>query len=660
MSEPQEKLRSLQSHYRSGKHNLAREFFGPCMSSFSRYRRAAGFFSSSVLRTWAECLPRVAADQDVRIQLLVSPEISEADKQAFGRAVDDAEKQRILDSSIEHFVKDVFDFQNTRTRSEQEILRGKLLAWLIVHGRLELRFAINVHHNQEYGIFHTKIGVFDYPWGDCVAFTGSANESNTAHAINSESVDVYRSWVESERERIETKIEEFDEAWNANSPNLKVIPLSAKALEYVTTAAPEELPSIEPTAPEPEEPADLLATLWPHQKEAVEAFMAAGHGVLEMATGTGKTRTALAIAGLLKSDDRIESLIVTMEGIDLLKQWYADLCSWGAEHGFKRVLRHFESNHEDEDYLLMPSGSILLCSRSALRPVLRDLQRSKQVPTLIVHDEVHDLGSPGSRANLQGQPQLFPYRLGLSATPERFYDADGTNFIATEIGEIVFKFGLEEAIRAGILCPFDYLWIPYRLTNEDKQDLHNVYAREAGARAQGNPWTAEKLMIEISRVYKKAREKLPNFAGWLKTQPKDFLKSSILFVEDRQYADDLYGTVHGQTHRYSCYYADDPPAVLQRFARGELDCLITCHKISQGIDIRTLEKIVLFSSSKSRLETIQRLGRCLRRDPARPQKVATVVDFVLVDDKGNPDPDGIDYGRFSWFQVLSQVRPDHP
>jgi superfamily II DNA or RNA helicase len=660
MSEPQEKLRLLRSHYRSGKHNLAREFFGPCMSSFSRYRRAAGFFSSSVLRTWAECLPRVAADQDVRIQLLVSPEISEADKQAFGRAVDDAEKQHILDSSVEHFVKDVFDFQNTRTRSEQETLRGKLLAWLIVHGRLELRFAVNIHRNQEFGIFHTKIGVFDYPWSDCVAFTGSANESNTAHAINSESVDVYRSWVQSERERIETKIEEFDEAWNANSPNLKVIPLSAKALEYVTTAAPEELPNIEPRAPEPEEPADPLATLWPHQKEAVEAFMAAGHGILEMATGTGKTRTALAIAGLLKSEGNIESLIVTMEGVDLLKQWHADLCSWGAEHGFKRVLRHFESNHENQDYLLMPSGSILLCSRSALRPVLRDLQRSQRVPTLIVHDEVHGLGSPESRSNLQGQPQLFPYRLGLSATPERFYDADGTNFITTEIGPIVFKFGLEEAIRAGILCPFDYLWIPYRLTNEDKQDLRNVRAREAAARAQGNPWIPEKLMIEISRVYKKAREKLPNFARWLKKRAKDFLKSSIIFVEDIQYADNLYSTVHEQTHRYSCYYATDSPEILERFAQGELDCLITCHKISQGIDIRTLEKIVLFSSSKSPLETIQRLGRCLRTDPDRPQKIATVVDFVLVDDNGNPDPDGIDYDRFSWFQVLSQVRPDHP
>jgi superfamily II DNA or RNA helicase len=273
---------------------------------------------------------------------------------------------------------------------------------------------------------------------------------------------------------------------------------------------------------------------------------------------------------------------------------------------------------------------------------------------------VHGLGSPESRSNLQGQPQLFPYRLGLSATPERFYDADGTNFITTEIGPIVFKFGLEEAIRAGILCPFDYLWIPYRLTNEDKQDLRNVRAREATARAQGNPWTPEKLMIEISRVYKKAREKLPNFARWLKKRAKDFLKSSIIFVDDIQYADNLYSTVHEQTHRYSCYYATDSPEILERFAQGDLDCLITCHKISQGIDIRTLEKIVLFSSSKSPLETIQRLGRCLRTDPDRPQKIATVVDFVLVDDNGNPDPDGIDYDRFSWFQVLSQVRPDHP
>ena len=257
-----EGVRRLAAHYRTERHNLAHDFFAPCLAAFSRYRRAAGFFSSSALRTWAGCLPRLAAESDVRIQLLISPEISGTDAQAFTQTVNEGDRQRLLASSVEHFVRDVFEFQQTSSHAREETLRGQLLAWLIVQGRLEVRFAVNLHKDRELGIFHKKIGIFDYPWGDCIAFTGSDNESTSAHEINSESVEVYRSWIESDRERIETKIEEFEEAWAAKCPNLKVLPLSTAALEYIRTIAPEHPPDLSGraiAAPAANPP----AVLWP-------------------------------------------------------------------------------------------------------------------------------------------------------------------------------------------------------------------------------------------------------------------------------------------------------------------------------------------------------------------------------------------------------------
>ena len=65
-----------------------------------------------------------------------------------------------------------------------------------------------------------------------------------------------------------------------------------------------------------------------------------------------------------------------------------------------------------------------------------------------------------------------------------------------------------------------------------------------------------------------------------------------------------------------------------QFARGEIDCLITCHRISQGIDIRALQNVFLFASARAKLETIQRIGRCFCTDPANPDKRARVIDFV--------------------------------
>ena len=247
-----------------------------------------------------------------------------------------------------------------------------------------------------------------------------------------------------------------------------------------------------------------------------------------------------------------------------------------------------------------------------------------------------------------------------SATPDRAYDAEGTAFIEREIGPVVFRFGIEDAIRARILCPFRYVALPYQLTEEDKQDLQQVRRREAAAKHNGQPWTKEQLWIELSRVYKKAREKLPAFARFLSAQTPDFLKWSILFVEDREYADALYPIIHQRTHKYSCYYAEDQADVLRRFIAGDLDCLITCHKISQGIDIRALEKVILFASASARLETIQRLGRCLRTNKEQPDKMATVIDFVLANENGEPDPEGVDYERYVWFQNLASITSETP
>jgi len=90
---------------------------------------------------------------------------------------------------------------------------------------------------------------------------------------------------------------------------------------------------------------------------------------------------------------------------------------------------------------------------------------------------------------------------------------------------------------------------------------------------------------------------------------------------------------------------------LKRFANGDLECLVTCHKVSEGIDIKSLENVVLFSSAKARLETIQRIGRCLRIDPDNPNKTATVVDFIRSDERKSYDEE-----RAEWLTNLSKIK----
>ena len=81
---------------------------------------------------------------------------------------------------------------------------------------------------------------------------------------------------------------------------------------------------------------------------------------------------------------------------------------------------------------------------------------------------------------------------------------------------------------------------------------------------------------------------------------------------------------------------------IERFAKGELDLLIACHRISEG-GYKTVDTVVLFSSNASRLETIQRIGRALRTNPINPEKRALVVDFVYTEGDSSADKSRMDW-----------------
>jgi superfamily II DNA or RNA helicase len=93
------------------------------------------------------------------------------------------------------------------------------------------------------------------------------------------------------------------------------------------------------------------------------------------------------------------------------------------------VIRHFGSFHDRDRFEMDPRLTILLVSRPALAPALRALTKKTGQKTILIHDEVHRLGSPANRDALAGPSEAIRFRLGLSTTHEREYDASGTQFI---------------------------------------------------------------------------------------------------------------------------------------------------------------------------------------------------------------------------------------
>lgn len=636
---------NLKSFYRSGHSDLGRDFFVPCLSSCTSYKRAVGYFSSSVLTAWAQVLPRIAELDTIRIQLLASPVLSDQDKDAIQNAVSPEKRDRLLQEYADQIVLDAIDFSKAPLNVA---LRLKLLTWLIANNKLELRFAFPEHIDTP-GTFHEKIGVFEFPSDRIVAFSGSANESEYGYSRNYESIEVFRSWLPHDIERVRNKCEQFEDAWHGNALGLRMLPLSENALAQVKSRAPNQPPSPSEFA----EAFELEHNRWRHQDIAVERFLEHERGVLEMATGTGKTRTALRIFKRLVEKDEIDTLIVATDGTDLLDQWFAQLLTTTQEieRGFS-VIRHYYDYHDRERFQLNPKLKILLTSRLALPPALRSLKSADATRTLLIHDEVHALGSTQNRADLSKLSNDIRFRLGLSATPEREYDQVGTQFIEEHIGPVIFRFGLDEAIRQGILAPFYYYPLGYWPDENDRQRLQAIYRRQAARENTDNPMSKEELWTALAYVHKTSAAKLPIFRNFI-DQSSNLLTRCIIFVETREYGEKVLEIVHRHRHDFHTYYSEDDSNTLKRFAKGDLECLITCHRLSEGIDIQNLTTVILFSSARSRLETIQRMGRCLRIDPTNPTKRANIIDFIRQSD--DPQERNTDMKRQLWLAELAAI-----
>ena len=616
--------------------DLIHNFYEPSLRAATRYERGVGYFTSNWLKMAASGLADFAG-RGGRARFVVSPHMSANDWAACKQGLDAQEDATLL-ASLRDVVEDLPNSLEAKTLST--------LAWMIADGVLELRIAIPSADLD--GDFHDKFGAFIDNIGDIVAFHGSMNDSAKAFR-NYESISVFYSWMD-EREalRVRDYQERFSKIWTNSDPNVQVFDLPASIHQNLvrfteTDSRPYKTPKTTPK---------LKSDKWRHQAEALKAFLEQKCGVLEMATGTGKTRTAVSIINELLSAKRIDTIVVTMSGSDLLAQWYKTLIQ-SVNVG---VYRHYKNFKEAGDFLSAPPMKILLIARQQLATTLPNLPESSWDTTLVVADEVHGFGSASMVRDLTGVVSRHAYRLGLSATPEREYDEIGNEFIETEVGPVIFQFGLEDAIKRGILCEFDYEPLAYQLSDDDRAEIRSAFARHHARIARGEPSSDEVLFREIALVRKTSLTKLPPFLEHVRNN-RELYERCLIFVETAEFGEHVQKMLMSEHIDYHTYYQADAALVLEKFGKGDYDCLISCHKLSEGIDIQSVRNIVLFASARSELETTQRLGRCLRIDPTNPSKRAHVVDFV---DSGNTEDDidgsEADQERFSRLSKLSSVR----
>jgi superfamily II DNA or RNA helicase len=377
-----------------------------------------------------------------------------------------------------------------------------------------------------------------------------------------------------------------------------------------------------------------------------------------MATGTGKTRTSLKIFDRLLRENSVSSLVVATYGNDLLDQWNNTLLNHFNEETL--IYHQYGGTSQMGSFLrrVRDQLEVLVISYDNLHKCIEHDSSDVLSNCLLIADEVHNIGSSTRRDRLKGKLKNFSHKLGLSATPLDPYNEERNEFLLDEVGSIIFEFDIKDAISRRILCEFEYKPLFYSLSEKDKKNQKDAFGKFKAMKEKDPTTPKSRLYIMLSKIRKKSEEKLPVFKKFISENPS-ILEDAIIFVETMEYGKKVQELIHDSTKQYRTYYGVDDEENLQDFSSGEVSTLVTSRAISEGIDIKSVKNVVFFSSGRSRRTTIQRMGRALRTDPSNPEKVATIVDFVVEEDiNANSDSSErvpADKERYEWLKELSGV-----
>lgn len=619
----------LRLEYRSDESDIVREFYAPCLSASVSYWRAVGYFTSQGLSLAAKGLADFI-DSGGRMRLVASPYLSPEDVDAIVRGYE--ERAAVVERALLRELD-----LNQLALDDLALNRLECLAWLIAHDRLEIKLAIPRDSRDLGGIYHEKQGIFIDSEGNVVAFSGSSNETVGGLLSNFEAIDVFWSWDDPQG-RVALKVMNFDRLWTNVTNRLEVVPFPDAVKKRLVTLAR----SSPPNQGESRETFQAPVRLRDYQSMAIEAWFAAKHhGILAMATGSGKTITAIsALLRLFRRTGRL-FVVIACPYQHLVEQWATE-CE---RFGIRPVLAYrsrqtweatlasqiTQFNFEARDLVVT-----IVTHSSLATAAFQDLLAQARGPSMLVADEVHHLGTTVA---LQTLPPNFAYRLGLSATPDRWMDEVGTAGIHGYFGNTVYEYSLRDAIRDGRLTPYYYYPHVVELTEAELDDYSQLTTRIArlsalASRDSGARQHLEALLRQRSNLLNKAVGKLAALERLVSLEPE--LKYALFYCAPGQLdaVTDLLGVKLGLTvHPFTA--AEDSRtrgSLLKSFAAGKLQGLVAMRCLDEGVDVPVTQTAYILASSSNPREFIQRRGRILRR--ASGKSSATIHDLIAVPPQG--------------------------
>jgi len=343
-------------------------------------------------------------------------------------------------------------------------------------------------------------------------------------------------------------------------------------------------------------------------------------------------------------------ILVVCPYLNLAKQWGREMARFGIA-----AIPCFESRAKwesklQEAYQKLAAGlteiiGVVVTNDTFLSSAFQATLQPKLGHHLLIADEVHNLGASKIKTAL---PEFIQLRLGLSATPERRYDPEGTKAIFDYFGDIAYEFTIADAIKADppVLCPYFYYPVLVDLTPTEAEKYHELTLQLVrhlpSDDSEGMSDQLMWLLIKRARLLASAANKLPALTtvlNGMETKPEKAIvycgdgrvEQPVTDEEERQIraVARLLGEEHGLRVRKFTYEEspEEREAILTGLREGNLDAVVAIRCLDEGIDMPEVRYGFLLASSTNPRQFVQRRGRLLRRAPGKAR--AVIYDFIV-------------------------------
>ena len=628
------KNEDIKFKYDSDKDDIVNEFYIPVLSNSVEYYRMSGYFSSSSLAIAARGIADFILNNG-KMKLLCNAQLTKEDYDIIEKTNQDP-----VEFIQESFIHDLHNIEDNFIRDHV-----KALGWMLANGFLEIKIAIP---KDKKGIFHSKVGILKDNENNYISFSGSDNETASGWLYNIEEFKVFKSWDFSEEKYVNSDLKTFFEYWNGVTVRTDIIDLPSAVKQELIDYAPISRKELVVVSRKTRKPINLRD----YQDDAIDSwFNHDCRGLFEMATGTGKTITSLsAFKQLSSTKDKLVTVIACPQ-LHLIDQWIKDVENFhtgkiiiasSKEAKWKSKLsalrRDFYMDLEDKVVIMTTHDTL---ASEFFTKSIKKIRADK----LLIVDEVHGIGSS---KRLEGLLEDYNYRLGLSATPKRWFDEDGTRAIYDYFGDVVFEFDIKRALTEinpdtgkHYLTPYYYYPIIVDLNDEEYSEYRDLSQKiaQAIARKKNNneKISLSALCNQRQKIINNAEAKYEEFRRLLREH--ECIDKLIVYCSDRQIdrvqeilSEENVSPQHRFTHKESSNKKKNEAfsqreSIIYNFEKGNNKALVAIKCLDEGVDVPVAENAIILSSTSNPREHVQRRGRILRNAPGK--EYATIYDFLV-------------------------------